>query len=72
MADRKVKTSVKVGGTWYYAGTTMPAEVADTVTNPKVFEAEPEQAAEPTPVVVKEPHAAHTPKPAKKAAPKKA
>ncbi len=64
MADRKVKTSIKVRGTWYYTGSTMPAEVADTVTNTRVFEDLPAPA--PAEVVPE------TPKPAKKAAPKKA
>jgi hypothetical protein len=42
MADRKLRTSVFVRpkdgeGAWYHAGDTVPAELASTITNPRVW-----------------------------------
>lgn len=34
---RKLAANVNVGGVWYRAGDNLPAEVAEKVTNPKVF-----------------------------------
>lgn len=64
MADRKLRSSVYVAGTWHIAGSSVPAEVAEQISNPNVFEDQGD-APEPAPPV----KAAPTAK--KAAAPKK-
>ncbi len=61
--DRVARTSVNVGGTWYRAGDRVPADVAETVRNTKVFE--PVEEAKP----VEETKPAPAKRAAKKAAP---
>lgn len=50
---RHLNTNVYVNETWYRAGQVPPAEVAEQITNPKVWSGEDEST--PEPAVVKQP-----------------
>lgn len=52
---RSLNTNVFVNGSWYGPGQVPPAEVADLITNPKVWSGEAESTPEPVVTEVKQP-----------------